>query len=294
MGSSQLSPVGISAETFGALLARYPNVIATVSEAKGAKPGQKTFAELDSFRYSEAPSIFGRAGGRAMTKADVQKLVEWKLRHGKFRPTLMKLVSSNDDQSTKTLIETAVTTYRTIVVEKLAESKGSHKLTGHVEAALAAVKDVSALKGVGPATASLLMAVHFPKTCIFFSDEAYAWLAGGSGHSAPSKYNLKEYGDVAQGMVRLLRRLPDEYGAQDVEQVAYVLMYDEKTKLAAGGQMATEATASAKASGMVTTPPLKSLAVKTSQGSRKRKEPPTNVALVSTSNGPRRSGRLKS
>ncbi|CAK7215515.1 hypothetical protein SCUCBS95973_002501 [Sporothrix curviconia] len=261
MGSSTPSPASITPGAFGALLARYPSVIAAVSQAKGAKPGQETLVQLDTFRYTEAPATFSRTAGRAMTKPDVVKLVEWKLRHGKFRPTLMKLVESNSPEAVEELAKEAVSKYRS----KVAETKGGVRLAGHVEAALAAIKVLSAMKGIGPATASLLAAVHFPKECIFFGDEAYAWLAGGPSHAAPSKYNIKEYEGVARGMVQLLQRLPGEYGAQDVEQVAYVLMYDKKQP-----------------------------AANQSRNGKKRKEPPTDAAAVSSGGGVRRSSRHKS
>ncbi|CAK7273803.1 hypothetical protein SEPCBS119000_005844 [Sporothrix epigloea] len=299
MVSSSLTPASISAEAFGALLARYPGVIAAVSEAKGARPGQKSLAELDAFRYSEAPSLFGRSGGRAMTKPDVLSLVDWKLRHGKFRPTLMKLVSSNDALLTQTVVEMAVSRYRSTISknsEDAADVGDSRKLAGHVEAALAAVKEVSALKGVGPATASLLVAVHFPETCIFFSDEAYAWLAGGPRQSAPSKYNLKEYADVARGMIQLLQQLPNEYGAQDVEQVAYVLMHDEKARSTGEENLAGKPTTNPSIKGTTkTTTPAKPTAAKSFPESRKRKDPPTDaVAPLPSLDGPRRSSRHKS
>ncbi|CAK7228248.1 hypothetical protein SBRCBS47491_006841 [Sporothrix bragantina] len=289
MCSSTTSPANITAEAFGKLLARYPSVIAAVSEAKGAKPGQKTLAELDTFRYTKAPATYSSTDGGAMTKSDVVKLVEWKLRHGKFRPTLMKLVESNSESAVEATVEEAVAKYRSTV----AEIKGGVKLSGHVEAALAAVKVLSTMRGIGPATASLLAAVHFPKECIFFSDEAYAWLAGGSSHSPPSKYNIKEYEDVARGMVQLLRRLPDEYGAQDVEQVAYVLMYDKTAPLAGKSKEAAKEPAPAKALKKETAPPAKLTAAKQSQESKKRKVPPTEAA-VSSSDSVRRSSRHKS
>ncbi|CAK7197371.1 hypothetical protein SEUCBS139899_000017 [Sporothrix eucalyptigena] len=303
MGSSSTaSPSTISAETFAELLGRYPDVIAAVSESKGVKPGQKSLVELDAFRYKTAPSIFGRPDGRPMVQEDVLTLVSWKLRHGKFRPTLMKLVESNSPAVVKKTVEDAVKAYRSTADKK----KG-------VEAALDAVKILSTLKGIGPATASLLAAVHFPKECIFFSDEAYAWLCGGASHSAPSKYNAKEYEEVARGMVKLLQRLPDEYGAQDVEQVAYVVMHDKKTQPAArdANMKDTKATATAKAPKKEAAPaklPVPTQGIDTkrvkspagalfrdtimAEETKKRKEPPAEE-LASSSNGSRRSSRLK-
>lgn len=50
------------------------------TDALPAKPGQKTLAELDHYRYTEAPALFPLEGSsRAMHLEDVKTLVEWKL-----------------------------------------------------------------------------------------------------------------------------------------------------------------------------------------------------------------------
>lgn len=46
-----------------------------------AKSGQKTLAELDVYRYAEAPARFAakKPGSGTMQLEDVKTLVEWKL-----------------------------------------------------------------------------------------------------------------------------------------------------------------------------------------------------------------------
>jgi hypothetical protein len=45
-----------------------------------AKPGQKTLAELDAYRYGKALDIFGHnPPKRAMDLDSIKTLVEWKL-----------------------------------------------------------------------------------------------------------------------------------------------------------------------------------------------------------------------
>ena len=45
-----------------------------------AKGGQKTLAELDEYRYEEAPKIFGaKKSKEEMSLDNVKSLVEWKL-----------------------------------------------------------------------------------------------------------------------------------------------------------------------------------------------------------------------
>ena len=114
----------------------------------------------------------------------------------------MKLVSSNDAATVTDIVEEAVKTYKT---------KSS---------APAAVDNLTKLKGIGPATASLLLAVHDPANVPFFSDELFYWLCC-DGEVAPIKYNAKEYRDLNAQTQALVKRLG--VAAADVERVAFVL-----------------------------------------------------------------------
>ena len=124
-------------------------------------------------------------------------------RHGKFRPTLMKLVSSNDASTVTNVVEDALKAYR--------DTSDSS----------AAVDALAKLKGIGPATASLLLSVHDPERVLFFSDEAFYWLCCG-GKKDPIKYNKKEYAALGEEAQKLIERLGVR--AVDLEKVAYVVM----------------------------------------------------------------------
>ncbi|KAH6900252.1 hypothetical protein B0T10DRAFT_21412 [Thelonectria olida] len=194
----------ITKKDFHRLLGQYPDVIKSISNAKGAKDGQRTLQELDDYRYGEAVNMF--AGGdpeRSMDLDHVKTLVEWKLRHGKFRPTLMKLVSANEPKTAADIIKTALGVYR------------------QEYDAQAALDILTNLKGIGPATASLLLTVHDPTRVIFFSDEAFYWLCS-DGKKSPIKYNAKEYKLLCANAHDLSKRL--DVSATDVEKVAYVLI----------------------------------------------------------------------
>lgn len=80
----------------------------------------------------------------------------------------MKLVSSNDEATVGNTIQQAMEQY-------WAERD-----------AFEALKTITKLKGIGPATASLLLSVHDPEHVIFFSDEAFYWLCC-EGKKAPTK-----------------------------------------------------------------------------------------------------------
>lgn len=117
----------------------------------------------------------------------------------------MKLVASNDGSFVTETIEGAQEAYK------------------KKPDASAAVSILTKLKGIGPATASLLLAVQDPENVIFFADEAFYWLCC-DGRRDPIKYNAKEYKELSASAQSLAERLGVK--AVDVEQVAYVLMND--------------------------------------------------------------------
>ncbi|KAK3393759.1 hypothetical protein B0H63DRAFT_491569 [Podospora didyma] len=212
---SAVSVDNISAAEFADWLGRYPSCIEAISQSKPAKSGQKTLAELDRYRYGEAVDAFGSGKKASMTLDDVKTLVEWKLRHGKFRPTLMKLVSSNEPDTAKETVQKATKLYR-----------DKSDVSG-------ALGILTQLKGIGPATASLLLAVHDAENVIFFADEAFYWLCCG-GSKAPIKYNLKEYIDLNERGQAISKRLGVK--AVDVERVAFVLMRQQTETVSAIGR----------------------------------------------------------
>jgi hypothetical protein len=114
----------------------------------------------------------------------------------------MKLVASNEPAGVKKNVSDAITDYK----------KKSD--------ASSAISILAKLKGIGPATASLLLAVHFPDRVPFFSDEMFYWLCGG-GKVSTIKYNTKEYQLLNEQAAKLTKRLGVK--AVDAEKVAFVL-----------------------------------------------------------------------
>ncbi|KAL6919708.1 hypothetical protein ACHAPO_008703 [Fusarium lateritium] len=202
--STIVSADQVSLEEFNRLLLRYPSVIQRISDEKGVKNGQKSLKDLDEYRYSEALDNFDVGKRiRPMTIDDIKTLVEWKLRHGKFRPTLMKLVSSNNPDDAQEVIKQALEIY---------DEKADTVTTLDV---------LTKLRGIGPATASLLLAVHDASRVIFFADEAFWWLCCSGKHN-PIKYNAKEYRMLCSEVDDLRNRLGVK--ASEIEKVAYVLI----------------------------------------------------------------------
>ncbi|KFA75005.1 hypothetical protein S40288_02216 [Stachybotrys chartarum IBT 40288] len=184
--------------------------LTTVDKTVTRNPEKQPLEDLDVYRYDEAPKLF--AGDKPQRQLDldaIKRLVEWKLRHGKFRPSLMNLVSSNDAETASETVRAAFATYQ----------KDPSNLS-------AALDILCQLRGIGPATASLLLSVYSPSQVIFFSDEAFYWLCN-NGERGPIKYNSKEYKALSAKATSLAERLG--VAATDIEKVAYVVMKQPRT-----------------------------------------------------------------
>jgi hypothetical protein len=173
----------------------------------------------------------------------------------------MNLVSSNPPSTVKKTVQEAIALYR-----EEADEKSPTKPPAAMMTAIAAL---SKLKGIGPATASLLLAVHDPEDVIFFADEAFYWLCCG-GAKCPIKYNNKEYADLSSKARALSKRLGVK--AVDIERVAFVLMRQQEEE---DGVSATTAAGSAK----TTTTSVKEerKQEKKMKDKAKRKQPPPST-----------------
>ncbi|XP_054616437.1 uncharacterized protein zgc:112496 isoform X2 [Dunckerocampus dactyliophorus] len=118
------------------------------------------------------------------------KLMEWKLTRGKFRPRLQQLVGSNSEDT----------------VEKC--STKAFSLLPDVSAAIA---ELSTLKGIGPATASALLAAGAPEQAAFMSDEAMESIPG----LAPIQYTAKHYTLYLDKMLEKTKKLNKADPQQD-------------------------------------------------------------------------------
>lgn len=272
MASSAVLPHNeITKEQFASHLSQYPALLEAISESKGAKDGQKTLSELDHFRYVDAVETFDlKNPKREMELEDIKTLVEWKLRHGKFRPKLLSLVSSNPPATVSQTLDFARNLYT-----------NSNDARGTVRA-------LAKLKGIGPATASLLLSVHDAQNAIFFSDEAFYWLCCG-GKKASIKYNIDEYAALNDEAQALVKRLG--VSATDIEKVAYVLM--KGPSLAKDAESDTKkATAPAKASNPAASEPKKRKTT-SNNASVKTETKAEEKALTEENPSVRRSKRLR-
>ncbi|KAF2269240.1 hypothetical protein CC78DRAFT_529465 [Lojkania enalia] len=188
----------ITLVSFNEILSRYPSTV------------PEKLQELDTLRYDTIPSTLAKRkvdGDAYLAKSEVENLVEWKLRHGTFRPKLLGLVQSNPEHVIQSTTRDAFTKFS-------------------ASDPIPALKILMDLKGIGTATASLLLSVYAPDDVPFFSDEMLRWCLWGEkgmpgGWKRVIKYNVKEYGDIVN-RIKIVRTGLG-VSAEDVEKVAWVL-----------------------------------------------------------------------
>ncbi|ERN18516.1 hypothetical protein AMTRI_Chr12g272380 [Amborella trichopoda] len=146
-------------------LSSYPTRLQAVKKAE--------IVELDSFYTKQLPTLLHqRDPNPHITKSELSKLMQWKLTRGKWRPRLMSFVSSLDEEQVK---------------------YASEKAFGSLPDLSEAVSALTTLKGVGPATASAILASYAPHIAPFMSDEAMLAALGNA-----KEYTLKQYLSFAE------------------------------------------------------------------------------------------------
>ena len=168
-------------------------------------------------RYNTIPQTLSQRKSDAesfLEKSEIVSLVDWKLKHGKYRPNLAKLVASN------TVVDVREATKEAF---NIFDEDSAHYDN--------AVSRIAKLKGVGPATASLVLSCYDPVRVPFFSDELFRYLhwedAKSGGWDRKIGYTIKEYRELYVRTQELRGRLEKQGGqtvsALDVERMAYAL-----------------------------------------------------------------------
>lgn len=172
--------------------------------------------------------------------AQLRRVPLFHRRRGKRRAGLPKLLAANSPE----LVQATTTSAFARLAGDPAPS---------TETILGALKVlVDAIKGVGPATASYILALIAPAAVPVFSDEGYRWALytnagrGNDGWYREIKYDLKEYRLYLDSVTALAARLGDGVTAQDVEKVGFVLGKEAAAELT-GGKIGGESAAAAKA-----------------------------------------------
>ncbi|KAJ5151882.1 hypothetical protein N7492_010177 [Penicillium capsulatum] len=181
------------------------------SEEKYITDQTAKFLRLDTWRYEAMPDII--AGRKStceegedvsLTKEELVNVMEWKTSHGLPRPTLMGMVKSNQQKN--------VAKYTAVA---LAALPSKDPIEAPDEAfPKASIAALDPLRGIGPATASLILSIatasdKFGNQVPFYSDDLYLWLclkdypepeleseqliSGTGAESAKPKKNVSKY-----------------------------------------------------------------------------------------------------
>ncbi|KAJ9474767.1 hypothetical protein PHBOTO_004667 [Pseudozyma hubeiensis] len=173
-------------------------------------------------------------------KPSLIRLVRWKLAREKFRPTLLSLVSSNSPEACSEVLRRAASSLFPRRTWARSEEEASFNIVKR------AMDILLELKGVGPATASAIVATWIPEG-IFQSDElAMAVL----GEKVKISYTMAFYKKFYTKAIKLLVKLDGTkvWDGRGLERVAWAMFNDPEEKGAGDEEEAEdEASGSAEA-----------------------------------------------
>ncbi|KAH7523770.1 hypothetical protein FEM48_Zijuj06G0047300 [Ziziphus jujuba var. spinosa] len=156
-------------------------------------------ASLDDYYRNHLPPLLHQRNPNShITTSELSKLMQWKLTRGKWRPRLLDFVSGLDEALVKSASEKAFRSLPDV-------SK--------------AITELTVLKGVGPATASAVLAAYAPDIAPFMSDEAMEAALGNS-----KDYTLKQYLIFVNKLQKKAKELSSEgdiFTPSDVERALW-------------------------------------------------------------------------
>lgn len=162
----------------------YEKVLRSKADTMKKKADAKALVELDNWYQHELPVVIQGRKTKFITHSELCKLMKWKLTRGKFRPRLTEMVQTNSPQ---------------IVLDA---SQSAFDLLPDVEQA---IKALTVLKAVGPATASAILAAGAPDQVPFMADESMLAVLPGRPKAYTLPYFL-DYRDAIKSLVNKLNR----------------------------------------------------------------------------------------
>ncbi|CCO26728.1 hypothetical protein BN14_00759 [Rhizoctonia solani AG-1 IB] len=204
-------PLGLTSEDIQAALSRYQHHITQLAESKE----ESKLQELDNWRLKDLPELIKSRSPAHVEKRELERLMEWKLARGKFRPTLPALIAQNTPAKVKSSTQEAFSSLSDIEPSTLPYQPFRILLKSLC----------GGLKGVGPATGSLLLSIYDDRVP-FMSDEAYIWVmyADKGTKTRDIKYTEKGYLDYAVRMWGVAEKA--DITPTQLEQVAWVLGWE--------------------------------------------------------------------
>ncbi|CAL5229628.1 g12992 [Coccomyxa viridis] len=129
--------------------------------------------ELERWFFDELPDALSKRKPMHLTSDELVKIVEWKLTRGKWRPKLLDYAKAHSEDTVR---EATASAFKSLI-----------DAPTNSENLKEAMSALTALKGIGPATASALLTAAFPDVP-FQSDEAMAAALNGQKEYTSSFY----------------------------------------------------------------------------------------------------------
>jgi hypothetical protein len=168
-------------------LSNYDKAIERVS----MKKGKEDLIELDKWLWKELRNnVYERyrqnpLDGYYLTKTELSNMMKWKLMRGKFRPSLQQLVDSNPEDFIR-----------------LCTNKALNILCNNNSKWKESLKELMLLKGVGIATASIILSIFSPDYCLFMSDEVISFI-----YTGRISYTITVYKNIQSTLIEKINLL---------------------------------------------------------------------------------------
>lgn len=168
--------------------------------------------EIDAWYRGELPGIIGARKTPFVTKEEFLEILRWKMKRGDWREYNRIRIANTDARAVKQAAQNGLTAARELDISTPTASK-EYKLP---------VQLICELDGVGPATASAVLAAYRPDLYPFF-DEWIAKQIDGLGKVAFTPSYYWKYADAIRGKAReLQKKCGEEWNAQEVGQALWV------------------------------------------------------------------------
>ncbi|KAG8182532.1 hypothetical protein JTE90_002066 [Oedothorax gibbosus] len=138
-----------TAEQWSYMFSKYKDALKAKAARRTKKGGPEELIRMDTWYQEELPKLIHSRKELYITHEELVQLTKWKLMREKFRPNLIDLVRINTEKAV------------------LTHSKKAFKRLPNLGGAIAML---TCLKGVGPATASAILAAAFPDQAPFMAD----------------------------------------------------------------------------------------------------------------------------
>ncbi|XP_015924308.1 uncharacterized protein [Parasteatoda tepidariorum] len=171
------------------IFTKYKDVLKAKAAKRTKKGGPEELIRMDAWYQEQLPKLIHSRKELYITHEELVQLTKWKLMREKFRPNLIDLVRINTEK--------AVVTHSKKAFKRLPNLSG-------------AIAMLTCLKGVGPASASAILAAGYPDQAPFMADESMLSTPG----VETMDYTVAEYMNYAMQ----LKKKSDYLNSKDPSQ----------------------------------------------------------------------------